>query len=354
LGCDGRGCYRHHHQPSGDDLMTERFLWVPTANLNGDLRPTTLTGAVLSAASGAALVNGTAYRPFVLGAPGPVTTPASGATAPAQVTGLGSAVTAGQVVLTWTAPADGGSAITGYRIERRTGTGSWADLVADTGTTAVTYTDTTIANLTAYNYRVSAINAVGTGTASEMAWAFWDSFDDRTERLNANAAWEERDPGTNTMQVASGYARADTNTASGRVVAGEPTAALYAEVPFEIIDASNLATQMVRAEILNAAFQDGYGLFMISNGTWEIRRITAGSGTTIASGTVSPFTLPQSGTIRLTRSAAGVLTGALNGDALGTVTDTTHTAALRPGFRINSSATDRTWHRANAFLSGTP
>jgi len=70
------------------------------------------------------------------------------------------------VDLSWPNSGDGGSPITGYKIERRLCPGSWVTLVADTGTTGRTYTDSTIATSTCYAYRVAAINAEGTGTFS--------------------------------------------------------------------------------------------------------------------------------------------------------------------------------------------
>ncbi|MYD94993.1 MAG: hypothetical protein F4Y02_15160 [Chloroflexi bacterium] len=66
-----------------------------------------------------------------------------------------------EIILNWTAPAsDGGSDITGYRIEwSRTGTGGWTVLVAST--TATTYTDDDLRPNTTRHYRVLAINRAG-------------------------------------------------------------------------------------------------------------------------------------------------------------------------------------------------
>src|SRR5207253_1754111 len=96
------------------------------------------------------------------------------AVAPSTPTGLAATtVSASQVNLSWTAPSDnGGSAITGYKIERSTNGGStWSTLVANTGSTATTYSDTGLTHTTTYGYRVSAINSVGTGSPSSTASA---------------------------------------------------------------------------------------------------------------------------------------------------------------------------------------
>ena len=75
-----------------------------------------------------------------------------------------------QILLTWTAPADdGGSPITGYRIEiSGTGVGGWIILVASTGSTGTTYLHTGLDPGTTRFYRVSAVNARGTGRASNV------------------------------------------------------------------------------------------------------------------------------------------------------------------------------------------
>ena len=88
--------------------------------------------------------------------------------APTSLTATASGTTA--INLSWTAPADnGGASITGYRIDvSPNGTSSWTDLVANTGTTTTTYAHTGLSAGTTRHYRVSAINSVGTGAASNV------------------------------------------------------------------------------------------------------------------------------------------------------------------------------------------
>ncbi len=76
-----------------------------------------------------------------------------------------------QVDLSWNAPAhNGGSAITGYKIERSaTGGATWFTVNANTGTSAVTYSDTGVPTGATWTYRVSAINGIGTSKPS--VWA---------------------------------------------------------------------------------------------------------------------------------------------------------------------------------------
>ena len=95
--------------------------------------------------------------------------------APTSLTATASGTTT--INLSWTAPAnDGGSAITGYRIEvSPNGTSSWTNRVADTGTTTTTYSHTGLSAGTTRHYRVSAINSVGTGAASNVDDATTDA-----------------------------------------------------------------------------------------------------------------------------------------------------------------------------------
>ena len=76
-----------------------------------------------------------------------------------------------QIRLNWSAPSnDGGSPITGYRIERAaTRTGVWIIHVASTGSATTTYVDTGRAPNTTRYYRVRALNAQGHGDPSNVA-----------------------------------------------------------------------------------------------------------------------------------------------------------------------------------------
>ncbi|HZS74510.1 MAG TPA: fibronectin type III domain-containing protein [Candidatus Nitrosotalea sp.] len=95
-------------------------------------------------------------------------------TVPQPPTGLGAtADSSSQITLNWNAPSNnGGSPITGYKIERSTNGGStWSNIMSNTGSTATTYSDTGLASSTIYTYRVSAINSVGTSSPSNIASA---------------------------------------------------------------------------------------------------------------------------------------------------------------------------------------
>ena len=108
------------------------------------------------------------------GAPSDVANATTETTVPGAPTALSAAASGStRINLSWTAPAsDGGSAITGYKIEvSPNGTSGWTDRVADTGITTTTYAHTGLAPGDTRHYRVSAISTDGSGTASNVATA---------------------------------------------------------------------------------------------------------------------------------------------------------------------------------------
>lgn len=82
-----------------------------------------------------------------------------------------------KIDLSWTAPSyDGGAALTGYRIEvAESGNGPWSNLVANTNSTATTYSHTGLAPASTRYYRVFAINSVGSGRSSGVVRATTDA-----------------------------------------------------------------------------------------------------------------------------------------------------------------------------------
>ena len=96
----------------------------------------------------------------------------SNTTVPSAPTNLSAtAVSPSQINLSWTAPTNnGGSAVTGYKIERSTDGGTtWNTIVASTSHSW--YSDYFLSASTTYTYRVSAINAIGTSLPSSTASA---------------------------------------------------------------------------------------------------------------------------------------------------------------------------------------
>ena len=77
-----------------------------------------------------------------------------------------------EIVLAWTAPEDDVTApIAGYRIEVSTDGETWTDAVTNTASTDTTYMHARRIAGTTYYYRVRAVNAAGSGAASNEASA---------------------------------------------------------------------------------------------------------------------------------------------------------------------------------------
>ena len=77
-----------------------------------------------------------------------------------------------QMHLTWTAPTDAGTQpLTGYRMERAADVlpRVWTEVLADSGTTDLTWSDSDLAADTVYHYRVRAVSAAGGGDPSAAA-----------------------------------------------------------------------------------------------------------------------------------------------------------------------------------------
>jgi plastocyanin len=167
-----------------DDVVTAAFYYdINNSGLDG----TAISGACTTAAEGTsvcswdttAMSHGIYY---VYGITNDGTNPTVSAYSPGQITintvpsaptGLtASTISSSQINLSWTAPSNGGSPITGYKIERESPIGGgFSTIVADTGSTDTTYSNTGLNPNTQYNYRVSAINAIGTGDASNESAA---------------------------------------------------------------------------------------------------------------------------------------------------------------------------------------
>ncbi|MFN8498610.1 MAG: fibronectin type III domain-containing protein [Anaerolineae bacterium] len=142
--------------------------------------PTTLVATVSSSVTSytvGALTNGKTYYFKVTAVnsvgEGPATAVLSAAPSapapPGQPTGLAATAGVSQVSLSWTAPSSGTSPITNYKVYR--GTSSTSQSLLTTIGNLTSYADATAANGVTYYYKVSAVNAVGEGTASTVGQA---------------------------------------------------------------------------------------------------------------------------------------------------------------------------------------
>ena len=92
--------------------------------------------------------------------------------APTGLTATARSTSATRIDLDWDAPANsGGRDITGYLIEVSTDGSTWTNLAADTESTDTEYRHTGLTAGSTRYYQVSAINAIGTGSASDAVSA---------------------------------------------------------------------------------------------------------------------------------------------------------------------------------------
>lgn len=97
---------------------------------------------------------------------------ANAASEPDAPTGLAGTPSSQQILLNWTAPiSNGGASITDYLVEYKlTATSTWSTF-SDGTSAATSATVTGLTNGQSYDFRVSAVNSVGTGTTSGIAIA---------------------------------------------------------------------------------------------------------------------------------------------------------------------------------------
>jgi len=87
---------------------------------------------------------------------------------PASPTALTGSVGSTSVSLAWSPPSDnGGSAVTGYRIDYSTDGRTWTTVNTNTGSTATSALAGSLTSSTQYYFRVAAINSVGLGAGSK-------------------------------------------------------------------------------------------------------------------------------------------------------------------------------------------
>jgi len=175
---------------------------IQQLDADGEWQTIDETGSPDTAYTVEGLTNGeeVSFRVLPVNAAGTGTPSNVAATTPRTIPGAPTDVVATpgaeQATVTWQAPVDdGGSAITGYLIEKSTDGGeTWETVIADTASTETSYTVTGLANGDEVEFRVAAINAAGTGPASPTA--------DVTPRTVPDAATElEAVPGDARVQL---------------------------------------------------------------------------------------------------------------------------------------------------------
>ena len=192
----------------------------------------------------------------------------TGATAPGAPTGLTATASGTTAInLSWSAPGStGGSAITGYKIEvSSNGTSSWTNLVANTSNTATTYAHTGLTAGATRHYRVSAINANGTGTASNVANA---TTGQTTVTFGASSYTAAEGGATATVVVQlSAAASATVTIPLTKTHRGGATAADYSGVPSNVTFTAGQTRRTFTVTATDDADKDGGESVQLGFGT---------------------------------------------------------------------------------------
>ena len=233
----------------------------------------------------------------------------AGAAKPNQVTGLTAtdfgtarAFNNGRIDLSWTAPGNNGATISGYKIERSTDNSTYSTLVASTGTSATTYSDTSLTSSQIYYYKVSAINTVGTGDASTAS--------------SATATTVPQAPVVNAANVGTGRAYnngAATITATGGATGGKAISSYTATSSPGSFTATSGSPLTVT------------GLQSATSYTFNVTATNAnGTSTATTSGSITATTVPQAPTI-----------GTASDGGTGTTATVTYTAGATGGAAVS-------------------
>ena len=130
------------------------------ANIGGDIynTPTAAFDSHLAAVKNSGLAMVTVRQGVQAFAPAP--------TAPAAPSGVTATAGNASATVAWTAPNNGGSAITSYTVTPRTGTTNLTPVTVTGNPPATSTSVTGLTNGTAYTFTVTATNAIGTSPAS--------------------------------------------------------------------------------------------------------------------------------------------------------------------------------------------
>ncbi|MCU1565542.1 MAG: hypothetical protein JWQ56_479, partial [Pseudarthrobacter sp.] len=143
-------------------------------------------------------------------------------TAPAAPTGVTAAAGNASATVSWTAPSNGGSAITSYTVTPRTGTTNLTPVTVSGNPPATSTTITGLTNGTAYTFTVTATNAVGTSPASAASNSVTPAAA-TTDGTITNGGFESGLTGWTTSGVRAPVASTTARTGTGSALLGVPS-----------------------------------------------------------------------------------------------------------------------------------
>jgi len=178
---------------------------------------------------------------------------------PDTPTGITSTAGDGQASVTWTAPADNGSAITSYTV---TAVEDGTKQCTPSPTTATTCTVTGLANGTAYTFTVTATNGAGTGPASAASTAVTPA---GLPGAPTGVMATPGTPGSGTVTLAWTAPADNGSPITGYTVTPAGTGAACTAPPCDITGLSNAAQHSFTVQAANDV---GTGAAGSSNTVW--------------------------------------------------------------------------------------
>ena len=248
-----------------------------------------------------------------------------------------STATAGDttVALTWTAPSVTGGTITGYLVEKSAnGTSGWST-VTTTGA-VLTYTVTGLTNGTIQYFRVSAINATGTGAASNVLSAtpagggvvYADNFNraNTTPVASAGAGLGANWGGHGSFYIFSNTARWTASDQAARWTTALPASDHWAEIDVVAAGGADYPVLHVRCPS-SSNTGTWYGVFGHPDDYVVLGKTVAGSYSNVATG--GTYSYPCKLRIEVEGTA---IRGYVNGVLQVSGTDSSITSGLYVGF----------------------
>lgn len=281
--------------------------------------------------------------------------PVAAPTAPGQVTGLGGTPGNAQVALSWSAPANGGSPITDYLVEYRTSpAGSWTTF-SHTASAATSRTVTGLSNGTAYDFRVSAVNAIGTGTASATVTSTPSSstvvVNDTFTGADATAitahtpdtgtSWGVTQNNTTTATIQGNQLQPGSGAGQSSAIAAPAPSSADHSAAVDVVVKSTAGRgggPIIRAT--DPPTETYYwARWNLGSAAWQLFKVVAGTATQLGSNAADTPSAAQVKRAKLT-AVGSTITLYVDGVQTIQVTDTAITANGKCGFRANDGGTN--------------
>ena len=276
----------------------------------------------------------------------------AGATAPGQVTSLATTGTNDtSATLSWVRPSDGGATLSGYSVQYRvSGATQWITSAASVAPASTSATVPGLASSTAYEFRVAAVNASGTGTYSTTATGTTAA----PPVVYASDSFARADSSTLGSTELGAFAWSVINAARWTIASGALACGATSGVtaPNDVFVDDAQANGTISLKLLGLPTSTGLAfrvggsgnvngfIFWAGGSTWTLsRRTAAGAYTAVATGTGTPA---AGDTLSVVLNGSSIVCK-VNGVAIITATDANYQANTRHGVWTNANISATTY-----------